>query len=259
MDNKKRTFIQAQRDLLALQLEFSLAAGSNRVKEMEETYNKTISFPDGRERRINLNDLGNQDGNAALHHAALNGATNAVAWILDHGADIMVLNNQKSTPLHMAALGQKSTDSARLLLDRGAEIMLQNATGMTPLHIAAASDNTDIAALLLERGADIRAKNNNEDEPIHTAARNGKAKCLKLLFEKGSYDAPEHDQSRLKALELARMNNTKAAREYLEETEVRIAQDRKAIAERERQAQQKKHLDILDNLGGRRPGRDLGK
>ena len=68
-------------------------------------------------------------------------------------ADLEAKNSSGSTPLHLAALGQKP-ENARVLLEHGAALEAKNRYGRTPLHIAASRQDAETALLLLQRGAD---------------------------------------------------------------------------------------------------------
>jgi ankyrin repeat protein len=84
-----------------------------------------------------------------------------VKLLLDYGAKVNVLNQDKNTPLHLAV--RHNIDTFKLLLDNGAFVNAKNKNGNTPLHIAvfhiqdyAVKDNIK---LLLERGANMKIRN----------------------------------------------------------------------------------------------------
>ncbi|MHC4101750.1 MAG: ankyrin repeat domain-containing protein, partial [Planctomycetota bacterium] len=88
-------------------------------------------------------DARTNDGNTALHLAALDGDTARVLELLESGADVDApiesLENRSAewggTPLHVAAAAGQA-ETARLLLDRGADVNRANERGATPLHKA---------------------------------------------------------------------------------------------------------------------------
>ena len=55
-----------------------------------------------------------------LHLACAQGSVDAVAWLLEHGADVAELDSSRSTPLHVAA-SSGHLDVCRLLVDAGAD------------------------------------------------------------------------------------------------------------------------------------------
>ena len=250
---KPVSFTQAQRILLDMQLDFSLAASRNDVAGMQAMFGLTVEFPDGKTRSIKLDDLGLNDGQAALHHAALGDAAHAAAFLLDHGVNPDILNFGKRTPLHMAALSIKTVATAALLIERGANVMARDSLQKTPLHMAALSGNAPMAEFLLQKGADIFAKDSNDDEPFHTAARMGRTQCLKLLFEHGGYDADDKTEARFKARGLAEQHKDKSSALFLDEMEAKINRRRKDAIEEDKKRQHQKNLDALDKMTRRRP------
>jgi ankyrin repeat protein len=89
----------------------------------------------------------------ALHWAVARRRPQAVAWLLDHGADI----NRRAafggtrgvTPLHVAAAGEGSPDCARLLLARGADRRVNDAEhDATPAGWAAFFKNENIREMI---------------------------------------------------------------------------------------------------------------
>ena len=101
-----------------------------------------------------LNEAEGQNAlNKKLMDAAEKGNTNAVADLLDMGAQVDARNPFGWTVLHWAARNGK-TDVSRLLLDRGAQVDARGADDWTPLYWAATNGHTDTAMLLILNGAD---------------------------------------------------------------------------------------------------------
>jgi len=73
------------------------------------------------------------------------------------------------TPLTWAALLGK-TDAARWLLDHGVEVGIRNEDGGTALHAASFMGADGVANLLLDRGADPVASNRTGERPLQSAA-----------------------------------------------------------------------------------------
>lgn len=94
----------------------------------------------------------------AVHRAVKEGNADAVALLLQHGADVNVRDATGSTPLHYAA-AKKDARTERLLLEHGAEVNCANGEGDTPLHeIMRHGWSRDAAVALLEHGADPMLK-----------------------------------------------------------------------------------------------------
>ena len=118
-----------------------------------------------------------------LHRAVLDGDAEAVADLLDQGADINALATayepetgfilESATPLHLAALNNSDPEVVALLLDRGVDVNAKDDNDWTPLHYAVFNNpNPAVAELLLDRGAGINAKDDADSMFLHLAALN---------------------------------------------------------------------------------------
>ncbi|MEM8960519.1 MAG: ankyrin repeat domain-containing protein [Acidobacteriota bacterium] len=96
-----------------------------------------------------------------LSWCAHNGESNAVSWLLEHGADAsehvaILVGERKShvTPLHLAARhGDRAT--LDLLLEATGNVdPTSPETAVTPLHLAAIGDSSEATRRLLDQGAD---------------------------------------------------------------------------------------------------------
>jgi hypothetical protein len=107
------------------------------------------------------------DGATPLGLAAFFGHKDAVALLLEYGAQINTLAKNPAfpfAPLH-SAMSAGHKDIALLLLARGAEVNLREGGGMTVLHEAAGLGNLEYVNLLLERGADPGARTDDGKLP----------------------------------------------------------------------------------------------
>eukprot|EP00607_Mallomonas_marina_P008681 CAMPEP_0182423052 /NCGR_PEP_ID=MMETSP1167-20130531/8951_1 /TAXON_ID=2988 /ORGANISM="Mallomonas Sp, Strain CCMP3275" /LENGTH=428 /DNA_ID=CAMNT_0024601669 /DNA_START=1 /DNA_END=1287 /DNA_ORIENTATION=+ len=87
-----------------------------------------------------------------LIRASRSGQAEVVQYLLDKGADVNMMNENKHTALQWAAWNNH-VRVAVILLDRGAIINLANENGWTPLICAAWNGNLEMSVLLLDRGA----------------------------------------------------------------------------------------------------------
>jgi len=99
----------------------------------------------------------NRAGETALHQAAICGNANAVAILLETGANPNIARRSNGkTALHYAVEYSHADDTCivQLLLSAGANPNGTQAGEMTPLHIAVAREHIPAARLLLAHGAD---------------------------------------------------------------------------------------------------------
>uniref|UniRef100_A0A3B3S6F2 Protein phosphatase 1, regulatory subunit 12C n=1 Tax=Paramormyrops kingsleyae TaxID=1676925 RepID=A0A3B3S6F2_9TELE len=153
----------------------------------------------------------NADGITALHQACIDGSTEMVVFLLEHGASINQADNEGWTPLHVAA-SCGNLEITDFLLQNGADVCKVNCDGDVPLDIA---EDEDTEALLrqhtLQRGIDVATVKREEEEhlmrdartwlseglpsdlrhpktgatPLHVAAAKGYIEVIKLLCHCG--------------------------------------------------------------------------
>ena len=70
---------------------------------------------------------------------------NTIRFLLDHGADVNMENNDNSTPLHVASY-YGSVKATQLLLDHGANIHAQNNRGETPFQVASVREHQGVVS-----------------------------------------------------------------------------------------------------------------
>lgn len=156
------------------QLDVFEAAALGRVDDLRRAIGRS-------KRRV---DALSTDGFAPLHLAAYFGQPDAVAFLLDRGADIEVRSTNTLlpgvTPLHSAAAGGH-TDVALLLLDRGANPHVAQPGGWTPLHQAAATGDIVLCKRLLKAGAKRTAMADDRSRPIDFAIEKRHRDVVTLL------------------------------------------------------------------------------
>ena len=100
-----------------------------------------------------------QNGQTALHYAAMGGKVDIVTILIARGANVNVQDEQGITPLMLAAK-EGRMDAIQALIAQGAKLDAQDKLGENALHIAAAHGRKDAVGALLDRGANIRATTN---------------------------------------------------------------------------------------------------
>ncbi|XP_028848100.1 ankyrin repeat and SOCS box protein 1 [Denticeps clupeoides] len=85
------------------------------------------------------------------------------------------------TPLRIAATAGHS-DCVAFLIDRGAEVDLVDVKGQTALYVAVVNGHLDCVRILLEAGADPNGSRHHRSSPGYHAARVGRVDILKELI-----------------------------------------------------------------------------
>jgi ankyrin repeat protein len=136
-----------------------------------------------------------------LHFAASEGHLEVARMLLERKVDVNALDDEGSTPLHQASQSSKSGDPGivqlvRLLLDDGADILALDNSGNTPLHFAASRSHLEVARMLLELKADVNALNKDGSTPLHQAFETWQKNpnIVRLLLDHGA-DANVYDKS----------------------------------------------------------------
>ena len=130
-----------------------------------------------------------------LHAAAEGGWPEAVAALLDAGADIEELAPMPGNPgareqpssalLRACGAGHHAVVAA--LASRGADVDFERQDGLTPLLLAASRGNEMVVRALVGAGADVnRAQRGTGMTPILVAASRGDAGVLGALIEAGA-------------------------------------------------------------------------
>jgi len=108
-------------------------------------------------------------------------------YLLDHGADVRVADNQGFTALHVVASEPRAVEVIDTLIRKGAPLdgPAGSARG-TPLFLAIGANNTVAAEALLRAGADPNVTIEKGQSPLMSAAYLGQAAVSRLLVEKGA-------------------------------------------------------------------------
>lgn len=100
-----------------------------------------------------------QNGQTALHIAAMNGKVDVLTVLIARGANVNLQDDNGITPLMLAARDGR-VEAVQALIAQGAKVQIQDKLGENALHIAAAHGRMDVVTALLDRGADIRSTTN---------------------------------------------------------------------------------------------------
>ncbi len=142
-------------------------------------------------------------GDTALMLASRTGKTDAIAALLNHGADVNKINIDGQTPL-MWAGAAKNAAAVQLLVDHKANLnaKTKNAPppkpmdtifsapypvgGMTALIFAARQNDRESARILIDAGADINETAADGTSPLMIAIVNGHYALAAYLLDKGA-------------------------------------------------------------------------
>ena len=111
-----------------------------------------------------------------------------VLKLLGRGVNAHALNNDKETPMHVAARSQwpGSKNVIHILVDYGADIEAQNEHGATVLSIASGEGSHEVVGYLIREGAQLNAQTSDGDTPLHRAIRNGNVDSMRELLLAGA-------------------------------------------------------------------------
>jgi ankyrin repeat protein len=130
-------------------------------------------------------EVGDDEGNKALHYAARWGHKQIVSILLGADANIHARNAAQLTPLERAAAGSHVA-VVELLLEKGAEVNCQTGESGSALQSAAINGSLITVRLLLENGADINAQGGEYSNALQVAAARGSEAIVELLLDRGA-------------------------------------------------------------------------
>ncbi len=129
----------------------------------------------------------NELGETALMHAAWRGQVAAMRWLIDKGALV------DSPPMHWGALHYAAfaghAEAVALLLDYGADINARSTNGSSVLMMAVYEGHEALARQLLERGADPRLKNDHGEGALEWAFKFRRLGIARLVADPQQFAA----------------------------------------------------------------------
>jgi len=120
-----------------------------------------------------------------LARSAEKGLVDQVHLLLKQGIDVNSRLNDGSTALHWAVLRDQH-EAVAALVDAGADPVALNRNGISPLFLAVQNGSKKIVSLLLDAGADPNTLSENGETILMTAAHTGKPDVVELLLSNGA-------------------------------------------------------------------------
>lgn len=135
-----------------LRLDLTAAAKSNNVEYIINNQKNSETY-------CNINQSVNDAGFTLLHIAAESQSNAVVGYLLENGAEINGIGENKFclTPLHVAA-AKNNIHAMTLLFKHGANVDSRDSRGLTPLHCAALYGHKDAIKFLIQNGSKINAR-----------------------------------------------------------------------------------------------------
>jgi len=126
---------------------------------------------------VNVDDNSVGTGDTAIHRAGNYNNAVAIQCLIEHGANVDVLNRHNETPLNKC-FGGNSTAALDMLLSHGATYRMITLGGENILHTAAGWSSSVGVLQVLERyilsGVNVDAKDKNGETPLEIIVKGGK-------------------------------------------------------------------------------------
>eukprot|EP00057_Strongylocentrotus_purpuratus_P002406 XP_003724459.1 PREDICTED: probable protein S-acyltransferase 23 isoform X1 [Strongylocentrotus purpuratus] len=127
-------------------------------------------------------------GFTALHRAALRGDPAIIALLLEHGADVNLINDYGETPL-MYACKRGNPQNVDLFLEAGSNLDTEDHQGRKPVHHAAAGGSVHTLHYLEQvHGITFDERDKHGQTPLHVTCYQGFQDAVKYLLRKGRSD-----------------------------------------------------------------------
>jgi len=134
-------------------------------------------------------DVKDSDDSTPLHAASYYGNVKIAHLLLDHGASVHARNKKGQTPLHEAVYTARDYgagchfDAMQLLLMHGTDVDTLDNDHSSPLHVASKYGRIRATRLLLQNGANIHPRNHEGRTPLQVAQTEGHEEFTRLLSE----------------------------------------------------------------------------
>ncbi|KAJ7369304.1 hypothetical protein OS493_039898 [Desmophyllum pertusum] len=152
----------------------SCATSAGNVKTLEELLNQGAD----------VNATTDYDGRTALHIACVEGNSEAVKFLLQHGASTQVRDRFKSSPLD-DAIKFRHKELVKTLRKAGAQLMKTSMESAVELCRLAAKNRVEDLLVWQLAGVDLNACDYDKRTPLHVAVCRNNAETVAFLLEHG--------------------------------------------------------------------------
>jgi len=135
-----------------------------------------------------------ENGEAPIHVAARCGLNEIMKLLVDHGANLDLIDGHGRTCIHLAAQsGHKECLAFALDSDAQDYLEVLSDDGFTPLHVAVRANKADCVQLLLERGANVSSETTSGSNVYNLAYKHRSERIMRLLLDYDVSDGESHD------------------------------------------------------------------
>ncbi|XP_053675177.1 E3 ubiquitin-protein ligase MIB2 [Anopheles nili] len=147
-----------------------------------------------------------KEGDSTLHYASFGNQPEIMRVLLQHNASIDELNSSHCSALHISA-HKKPPHCVKLLLEFGANVNVQDAYGDTALHDAIGKENTEVVELLCGCPTlDLTIRNNRGFNALHHASLKGNVHAARNIIRLARQLVNVRKDDGFSALHLAALN-----------------------------------------------------
>lgn len=153
---------------------------------------------------------GNKPANllsSALDTAVLHDQAEIIRLLVQHGADMIVSDGNRSTTMLSTAAQAGRKAAVGALIELGADVNARDSSGATPLFHAARGGYDAIIKLLINSGAHLEAKD-GERSPLYEAAIAGHQAATKVLVAAGANKDVKYESQMTALMKLVSKGDT---------------------------------------------------
>lgn len=180
--------------LLNSDTDFNVESLGAEIANLKAAFEKELSVKKMLDSGVAVNQRDSTDGRTLLANAAVEGTEHIAEFLLNHGADPLISDQQGQTPLTLVSR-QGHVSVLKTLLDWAKkqekdvlEKMMEHVDmeGWTALRSAAWGGHLGVVKLLLDAGADVDGSDSEGRTALRAAAWGGHEEIVNMLLEYGA-------------------------------------------------------------------------